>query len=243
MDMYLLSLPRQASHAASIVLGSPRHLPAVGARAPASSRCRRLSPFSSPWSPCGRPGSRSHSWMSPTRSSATRQSVRYGRPPILQQARKAPEHAFADTSFASFQLSYIMKVVTGGTCAITDIAPCVCTNLTLQANLSASVQQSCSFQDQIRTSLFTPLSLLRHRSLIPDNAAGSADIMSNLCVGYPQEVKKDTVKLGSTIGIAVSVPIVALRLFTRAYTTGRLWMDDYLTIANLVSLPRGGEGE
>ncbi|KAH8895309.1 hypothetical protein GQ53DRAFT_838976 [Thozetella sp. PMI_491] len=111
-------------------------------------------------------------------------------------------------------LPCITGIITGGVCSIDSIAPCVCTNITIQANLSMCVQQSCMFGDQVR----------------------SAKLETDLCDTYPKEVKTDSITIASIVGTAVVFPAVGLRIFTRLYLTKRLWSDDYLALASAAAL-------
>ncbi|KAL0932927.1 uncharacterized protein CTRU02_211890 [Colletotrichum truncatum] len=43
----------------------------------------------------------------------------------------------------------LLEVFQGGGCEIDRLADCVCTNNTLQAHVSACVQMSCEFNDQV----------------------------------------------------------------------------------------------
>lgn len=45
----------------------------------------------------------------------------------------------------------ILEVFQSGGCKVEELADCVCTNVALQARISACVQTSCEFKDQMST--------------------------------------------------------------------------------------------
>ncbi|KAK1988489.1 hypothetical protein LZ30DRAFT_699191 [Colletotrichum cereale] len=94
-------------------------------------------------------------------------------------------------------------------CSLDNIASCVCTNVPLLKEMSACVQQSCLWTDQLVMSRLT----------------------QDLCHSFPHESRMFEIKLVVTVFASITYPIVALRLLSRWITTRRLQFDDWITIA------------
>lgn len=89
-----------------------------------------------------------------------------------------------------------------------DLSPCVCSNVTLQSQFSACVQKGCGFEDQIVLNVFA----------------------ANLCDAYPHESRASELESIAIATIALSVPFLLLRLYSRWLKTRRLWADDAYAI-------------
>ncbi|KAG7416557.1 Satratoxin biosynthesis SC1 cluster protein 4 [Fusarium oxysporum f. sp. raphani] len=95
-----------------------------------------------------------------------------------------------------------------GGCGIADLADCVCTDIPLQANVSACVQLSCPFNDQVEV----------------------GRVSNNLCIDYPKESRSGQVRVTGTASAAITFTIVALRCVARLMRTKRLWWDDWMAL-------------
>uniref|UniRef100_A0A0D2YHU5 CFEM domain-containing protein n=1 Tax=Fusarium oxysporum (strain Fo5176) TaxID=660025 RepID=A0A0D2YHU5_FUSOF len=100
-----------------------------------------------------------------------------------------------------------------GGCGIADLADCVCTDIPLQANVSACVQLSCPFNDQVEV----------------------GRVSNNLCIDYPKESRSGQVRVTGTASAAITFTIVALRCVARLMRTKRLWWDDWMAVIATVS--------
>ncbi|RKK80746.1 hypothetical protein BFJ68_g17695 [Fusarium oxysporum] len=101
-----------------------------------------------------------------------------------------------------------------GGCGIADLADCVCTDIPLQANVSACVQLSCPFNDQVEV----------------------GRVSNNLCIDYPKESRSGQVRVTGTASAAITFTIVALRCVARLMRTKRLWWDDWMALIATVLL-------
>ncbi|KAF8858845.1 hypothetical protein BDZ45DRAFT_387540 [Acephala macrosclerotiorum] len=98
------------------------------------------------------------------------------------------------------------KYLTIANCPLADLRNCMCTNDTLQYQISACVLKSCNVTDQIISTTIT---------------------QTEICNGVPQPWQGDRC-VRATIVIAVfTFPIIALRFITRMYITKELWWDDW----------------
>ncbi|KAJ4347712.1 hypothetical protein N0V95_005166 [Ascochyta clinopodiicola] len=106
---------------------------------------------------------------------------------------------------------------TSGGCPMTtaqDLAACACTNITMQATLSACVQKSCGFLDQNQVVQFA----------------------DGLCAAYPIESRAHELKIASIATIILATLFLFLRLYSRWLKTRRLWSDDAYAIIAAVLL-------
>ncbi|OHE92570.1 integral membrane protein [Colletotrichum orchidophilum] len=94
-------------------------------------------------------------------------------------------------------------------CRLDNIAPCICTNLTLLDGLSGCVQTSCIWQDQLALSYLT----------------------DDLCRPYPHPSRDVEIKLVVAALAITTFPIVALRMISRWIVASRLELDDWMTLA------------
>ncbi|RSL72418.1 hypothetical protein CEP53_001122 [Fusarium sp. AF-6] len=108
----------------------------------------------------------------------------------------------------------LVKGLENGNCTLTAISECMCTNITIQAELSECVQLSCSFKDQ----------------------AVASTLSNQICVGYPIESRSQQVKAAAIACAAVAFPIVILRCVARLMVTKRLWWDDWTALVATVFL-------
>ncbi|EEU42187.1 uncharacterized protein NECHADRAFT_79864 [Fusarium vanettenii 77-13-4] len=102
----------------------------------------------------------------------------------------------------------LVKGLENGNCTLTAISECLCTNITIQAEMSECVQLSCSFKDQ----------------------AVASTLSNQICVGYPIESRAHQVKAAAIACAAVAFPIVILRCVARLMVTKRLWWDDWTAL-------------
>ncbi|KAH8901503.1 integral membrane protein, partial [Thozetella sp. PMI_491] len=105
----------------------------------------------------------------------------------------------------------ITPIFTTGVCSLDSIAPCVCTNITLQSELSTCVQTSCPFSDQV----------------------AAVTVETALCSAYPKESRSNSVRLTAILCTAFIVPVILLRFYSRWTVTKRLGWDDYTTLISL----------
>ncbi|OHE97213.1 integral membrane protein [Colletotrichum orchidophilum] len=109
---------------------------------------------------------------------------------------------------------FIDGIHTGNCTLDASLTDCVCTNIPLQAGVSACVQQACEFADQVVT----------------------ARISQQLCEGYPIPERRQTAKVFS-IGLPIITTItVALRCIARLQVTKQLWWDDWTALIALALL-------
>ncbi|KXJ89935.1 hypothetical protein Micbo1qcDRAFT_212498 [Microdochium bolleyi] len=110
-----------------------------------------------------------------------------------------------------------IKVITDAKCSLTDaklLADCVCTSTEIMSRLSIATQTSCPFQQQLEASV----------------------ILKRQCKDYPRESRVGLVKASAIATVAVSVPVVLLRLVTRYIKTYDFGMDDWTCLAALITL-------
>ncbi|KAJ0161784.1 hypothetical protein CTA2_5613 [Colletotrichum tanaceti] len=93
-------------------------------------------------------------------------------------------------------------------CGLDELAPCVCTNISLLEELSACVQSSCKWQDQLELSYLT----------------------DDLCGPYPYPSRGGEIKVVVAVLAVFTFPIVLLRLLSRWMLAGGLEMDDWTTL-------------
>ncbi|KAK3934000.1 hypothetical protein QBC46DRAFT_274670 [Diplogelasinospora grovesii] len=91
---------------------------------------------------------------------------------------------------------------------LAGLASYVCTNISLQSELSTCVQTSCSFADQV----------------------SAAKVETELCAAFLKASRSWDVTRTIIIGCSLVFPTIALRLYTRVAYTKKLWTDDYATI-------------
>ncbi|KAH7249541.1 hypothetical protein B0J15DRAFT_58510 [Fusarium solani] len=108
----------------------------------------------------------------------------------------------------------LVKGLENGNCTLTAISECMCTNITVQAELSECVQLSCPFKDQ----------------------AVASTLSNQICVGYPIESRAQQIKAAAIACAAVTFPIVILRCVARLMVTKRLWWDDWTALVATVFL-------
>ncbi|RMJ16021.1 hypothetical protein CDV36_004272 [Fusarium kuroshium] len=108
----------------------------------------------------------------------------------------------------------LVKGLENGNCTLTAISECMCTNITVQAEVSECVQLSCPFKDQ----------------------AVASTLSNQICAGYPIESRAQQVKAAAIACAAVAFPIVILRCVARLMVTKRLWWDDWTALVATVFL-------
>ncbi|CAN9175011.1 unnamed protein product [Alternaria alternata] len=84
----------------------------------------------------------------------------------------------------------------------------------MQSHLSACVQRSCDFAEQIEVTVFA----------------------GGLCKSYPKESRVHELKTIAIVTIALSIPFLSLRLYSRWLKTRHLWSDDAYAIIAAVLL-------
>lgn len=99
-------------------------------------------------------------------------------------------------------------------CALEDISSCLCTNTTLQSQLSICVQTSCN-----RTEQYSTISVSQNL----------------ICKGAPQQSRSAEVIRITIIISSVAFLVVILRLCSR-YFVAKIWWDDWAIIAAAVSI-------
>nr|XP_036583947.1 uncharacterized protein CTRU02_06078 [Colletotrichum truncatum]KAF6793206.1 integral membrane protein [Colletotrichum truncatum] len=99
-------------------------------------------------------------------------------------------------------------------CGLDNIAPCICTNVTLLKGMSECIQAACEWRDQLKLSYTT----------------------DDLCRPYPHASRKLEIKVVVAILAVITFPIVALRLYSRLTIAGRLELDDWTTAVTGVIL-------
>ncbi|KIM94076.1 hypothetical protein OIDMADRAFT_184520 [Oidiodendron maius Zn] len=97
-------------------------------------------------------------------------------------------------------------------CALEDISSCLCTNTTLQSQLSICVQTSCN-----RTEQYSTISVSQNL----------------ICKGAPQQSRSAEVIRITIIISSVAFLVVILRLCSR-YFVAKIWWDDWAIIAAAV---------
>ncbi|KAL8296091.1 hypothetical protein RB601_003654 [Gaeumannomyces tritici] len=76
-----------------------------------------------------------------------------------------------------------------------DLESCLCSNITLQSELSICAQKACSFLDQI----------------------AAVTVEAELCAAYPKPSRSRDVQLAIIIGSTLLCPIIILRVFVKLY--------------------------
>ncbi|KEY74468.1 hypothetical protein S7711_04504 [Stachybotrys chartarum IBT 7711] len=99
-------------------------------------------------------------------------------------------------------------------CTLSELAPCVCIGTALMANVSACMQQTLPFSDQIQ----------------------AADAAAELCAGYPIASRSHQVAITAITCGAVTLPIIILRCFARQLITKKIWWDDWLAVLSSLVL-------
>ncbi|KAL6705174.1 hypothetical protein ACN47E_007279 [Coniothyrium glycines] len=105
---------------------------------------------------------------------------------------------------------------TGG-CPMTTagaLGQCACKDVVIQSRLSACVQKSCNFQDQV-------------------NITGFA---ADICEGYPPASRVGELRTIAIATIVLAIPVLLLRLYSRWLKNGRLWSDDAFAIIAAIFL-------
>ncbi|KAH8893658.1 integral membrane protein [Thozetella sp. PMI_491] len=105
-------------------------------------------------------------------------------------------------------LPCITPVFTNGVCSLDAIAPCVCSNITLQSELSTCVQRACVFSDQV----------------------AAVSIETSVCIDYPKESRSQDVKVTAICCLAIILPVIMLRFYARLRIVRELGWDDYMTL-------------
>ncbi|KAJ0159905.1 hypothetical protein CTA2_8913 [Colletotrichum tanaceti] len=95
-----------------------------------------------------------------------------------------------------------------GNCTVANIVDCLCSNISLQADMSACVQTSCAFKDQTTT----------------------AEASQLMCRGFPIPNRQSFTRIVSIVLPSVTATVVALRCFARLNIARSLWWDDWLTL-------------
>lgn len=125
------------------------------------------------------------------------------------------------------QMPCVFDGARSASCSLSDLQSlddCVCANITLQSSLSACVQRSCSFNDQVGMSHYLAAS---SPDPILTTHAEAALLMSDLCVAWPKESRSNEVKVTAVVCIVITTIIVILRSLARLTVTSRLWWDDW----------------
>ncbi|KAM4063762.1 CFEM domain-containing protein [Hirsutella rhossiliensis] len=102
-------------------------------------------------------------------------------------------------------------VVLGAKCDVGDgarLSACLCENTSLLNDISICVQKSCTFSDL--------LDLIR--------------IKADLCADYSLPSRSTSIVMAAGVSIAITVPVVALRIVWRLASVGSLWWDDWTAV-------------
>ncbi|WYZ35715.1 hypothetical protein EsH8_X_000362 [Colletotrichum jinshuiense] len=125
----------------------------------------------------------------------------------------SPELMMAKTPQCS--MPCLLEVFQSGGCKVEELADCVCTNVALQARISACVQTSCEFKDQMIA------------------AEGSKE----LCRGYPvQEQRRNLCRFFLTGVPVFTIVIILLRCVARKMAGLKLWWDDWMAVLGMLIL-------
>ncbi|KAK9424075.1 hypothetical protein SUNI508_13794 [Seiridium unicorne] len=95
------------------------------------------------------------------------------------------------------------------------LADCLCTNITLQADISICVQLSCDLLDDQKSAF---------------------GVENQICKTYPTESRASVALVTAIVTISISIPVVAARCATRLKLTKKLWPDDYMSLLSLAAL-------
>ncbi|KAH8901235.1 hypothetical protein GQ53DRAFT_674412 [Thozetella sp. PMI_491] len=119
-------------------------------------------------------------------------------------------------------LPCVLDGIQAAKCPITDVtllADCMCTNVTMQSDMSTCVQTSCHFDDQVL----------------------AVNVQTRLCAPYPKDSRVSEIKNTAIATIAIVLPIATARCAVRFQIGRTLWLDDWMTIvATLFLLAVGG---
>ncbi|EJT75032.1 hypothetical protein GGTG_08870 [Gaeumannomyces tritici R3-111a-1] len=97
------------------------------------------------------------------------------------------------------------------------LAACVCSanNTEALSRANICVQQKCTWNE----------------TLLALNVT-----LGTLCQGLPKESRGGLLRIIAIVALALTIPVVTLRILSRLYSSGRLWWDDYMSIAATASL-------
>ncbi|KFY32527.1 hypothetical protein V493_00117 [Pseudogymnoascus sp. VKM F-4281 (FW-2241)] len=110
-----------------------------------------------------------------------------------------------------------VKVLVPAQCALTDLADCLCTNTTLQSAFALCVVGSCEVADQFKSSTI---------------------LQTEICKDAPKESRSAEIIRVVIIISAFSFVIIALRFYSRALVTTKLWWDDWaVALAAVLMIP------
>ena len=112
------------------------------------------------------------------------------------------------------QLNCSITLLTAAHCSLLDSAPCLCTNITLQSQLSQCVQRNCSIYSQ---------------------QVSAANVQTEICEGYPQESKQGYLFKISLMSLCLVLPFLLMRVCSRWLVGHQWWLDDYVCIWGMVS--------
>ncbi|KAI1340337.1 hypothetical protein F5Y15DRAFT_54756 [Xylariaceae sp. FL0016] len=111
----------------------------------------------------------------------------------------------------SCALPCVLTGVQSASCSMTDIellTDCMCTNITLQSDLSTCVQTSCGFDNQVL----------------------AVNLQSALCASYPKQSRSHEILTAAALTLCLSIPIVIARGAARIHLTKQLWWDDWMCL-------------
>ncbi|KAH8651418.1 hypothetical protein BX600DRAFT_516987 [Xylariales sp. PMI_506] len=97
----------------------------------------------------------------------------------------------------------------------TLLSECWCTNVELLTDLTDCAMAACTTIEDKGTFLY---------------------MQQAVCEAYPKESQTREIVTGCIVVIVLSIPIVFARCFSRWKYTGKLWSDDYMSIATLIML-------
>ncbi|KAL8372466.1 hypothetical protein RB595_002003 [Gaeumannomyces hyphopodioides] len=97
------------------------------------------------------------------------------------------------------------------------LAACVCSanNTEALSRANICVQRKCTWNEAVAALNVT---------------------LGTLCVGRPKESRAHLLRIMAIVALVLTIPVVTLRILSRLYSSGRLWWDDYMSLAATVSL-------
>lgn len=131
-----------------------------------------------------------------------------------------------------------MSEITLAGCQLNNLTGCICTNSTLQMQLSDCVLGSCNLTEQIRS---FPASHPISNHISDVGFTGSSTILQEqLCKGIPQPSRGAEIRRISIILTVLASFAVTLRCASRYLVARKFWWDDWVIILAAVSLPAKG---
>lgn len=134
----------------------------------------------------------------------------------------------------AFQISCSEQILPTGGCPLEDAPNCLCSNVTMQAQLSTCVQMSCNKTEQLCTHLVTA-NLGTIYSADTVSTVSSSISQDIICKGVPYPSRSEEISRAIIILSAFAFPVIILRIIARRIVS-EIWWDDWAIIGAGVSI-------